>query len=126
MTPTFWLLLGLAAFILLIMVLSSLINIEWKRADEPIYRTADGGVLSADARAALRQANVLTPAHSATCCCNLTTARREGTAAALHDMSQKPGTPPTANPYAHDALTHVAWRRAYQRTHTATEQRGAA
>lgn len=119
MTPTYWLLAGLVAFILVVMALSHIINIELRNGDETFYRTADIAAIRQQTKRIIAKANAHMPAtgttRAATCCCNQTTAWREGTAAALHDMGQKPGTPPSANPYAHDALAHVAWRRAYQR-----------
>ena len=146
-TPTGWLLLGLitlCALCLFAVFIGHCINSEWRNADEPIYRTADGGVLSADARAALRKASKtqniahctgsLTPFFGdensrvwllppldnkpKAIAPNLQTTHRQGTAAALSDMGLKPGTPPTPNPHGAGTLAHFAWRAAYERTST--------
>ena len=138
MTSTHWLLLGLAvlcAACLFAIFIGSCINAVWRNADEPIYRTADGGVMSADIRAALCNAN----ASACTGDCNqgrhctcgpdethqshpidLQAVRLAGAAAGQHDKWQKPGTPPTVNPYPRNALAHVTWRRAYQRISAGT------
>ena len=132
MTPTYWLLLGLiilCALCLFAIFIGHCIDTEWNAADEPIYRTADGGALSADARAALRKAsNFNAPVCTGRCnqgrCCtcgpqaiapNLQTTQRQGTAAALCDMGRKPGIPPTPNPHGAGTQAHFAWRHAYER-----------
>jgi hypothetical protein len=134
-TPTGWLLLGLiilCALCLFAVFIGHCIDTEWNDADQPIYRTVDSGVLSADARAALRKAsNFNAPVCTGDCnqgrCCtcspqavapNLQTTHREGTAAALGDMGRKPGTPPTPNPHSAGTLAHFAWRSAYERAST--------
>ena len=124
MTPTYWLLLGLiilCALCLFAIFIGHCIDTEWNAADQPIYRTADSGVLSADARAALRAANAPMSAPKALqpVNLNLQTTHRQGTAAALCDMGRKPGIPPTPNPHAAGTLAHFAWRTAYERTSTA-------
>lgn len=123
MTATHWLLLGLiilCAMCLVAIFFGHCINTDWRNADEPIYRTADSGVLSADARAALCAANA--PMSAPKACQpvnpNLQTTHRQGTAAALRDMGRKPGTPPTPNPHGAGTLAHFAWRAAYERTST--------
>ena len=60
MTPTQLLLFGLIVFCvlgLLAVYINHIIHTEWQRDSEPIYRTADGGVLSAEVCELLRQAN---------------------------------------------------------------------
>lgn len=115
MTGTHWVLLGLivlCAMCLFAVFVGHCIDTEWNDADEPIYRTADSGVLSADARAALRSANApmsAPPAIDPT----VRDTRREGTAAALGDMGRKPGTPPTPNPHSPGTLAYFVWRHAY-------------
>lgn len=116
MTGTHWVLLfSLFAFFgmcLFAILMGHMINTEWRNADEPIYRTADSGVLSADARAALHSANApmsAPPAIDPT----VRDTRREGTAAALGDMGRKPGTPPTPNPHSPGTLAYFVWRHAY-------------
>lgn len=55
-----WLMLGLIIFCALCMAaifVAHAINNEWRKADEPFFRTADGGLLTADARTALRKAS---------------------------------------------------------------------
>jgi hypothetical protein len=52
--------LGLLGLTLMIGAICHLINLEWKQHDDnewPEFRTADAGLLRADARAALRKAN---------------------------------------------------------------------
>lgn len=59
-TTTDWLLLGLIIFCALCLFaccIGHMINTDWRNADEPIYRTANSSVLSADARAALHAAS---------------------------------------------------------------------
>ena len=129
MTPTQWLLLGLivlCALCLFVVVIGHCIDTEWRNTDDLVYRTADGNAIKQQTSRIIANANAHASAPHVDCCCDLETARREGTAAALHDMGQKFGSPPTANPYARDALAHVAWRRAYQRTSSDTTQLGAA
>lgn len=46
MTATYWLLAFLIVFILAVMIISYMINAEWRRADEPVYRTADGDTIA--------------------------------------------------------------------------------
>lgn len=126
MTPTHWLLAGLAVLCALCLVaifFCKMISTEWKRADEPTYHTADAKAIARQTARIIANASAHTSAQHDSC---FVTARREGTAAALHDMGQKPGTQPTANPYPKDALAHVAWRRAYQHIHAAATQQGAA
>ncbi len=116
-TPTGWVQIGLVVlamiglvYIAFSHVTAGAINID----DEPIYRTADGGILSADARTALRNANAPLASHPATCC-NLATIRREATAVAILDLGRKPGLPPTPNPYTQGTLPFTAWRSQYNR-----------
>ena len=49
MTSTHWLLLGLIVFFALCLfafVIGCCINAEWRNADEPVYRTADGETIA--------------------------------------------------------------------------------
>ena len=133
MTGTHWLLLGLIIFCALCLFAVFIghgINTEWRNADEPIYRTADSGVLSADSRAALHAAsNFDAPVCTGRCnqgrCCtcspqavtpSLQTIHCRGTFAALRDVGRKPGTPPTPNPHAAGTLAYFAWQKTYDRT----------
>lgn len=139
-TPTVLLLLGLiiiCALCLFAVFIGHLIKTDWRDADEPIYRTADSGVLSADARAALRKASHFDASactgdcNQGRCCTcspqalvpNVQTTHRQGTAAALGDMGRKTGTPPTANPHATGTLAYFAWRSAYERASNACNSR---
>lgn len=130
MTAANILLLALVVVLALCLLLIFMINAEWRGADQPKYRTADGAAIARQTRriidTAVAHASAPVSAQAGhICCCDLDAARRAGSAAALHDMGQKPGVLPTINPHPSDALAHVAWRIAYQRT-SAAAQRGAA
>ena len=121
MTPTYWLIAGLIVFLLMCLLavfFGHCISTDWNDADQPFYRTADSGVLSADACAALRQASKFDAPAPTAINANTQTTRREGTAAAIRDLGRKPGTPATANPHASDTLPHFMWRDAYDRAST--------
>ena len=131
MTSTLWLLLGLTIFCVLCLFaifIGHCINTEWRRTDEPVYRTADAKTIRQQTSRIITATISHASARRDTCCCDLATARREGTAAALRDgvAAWRDHPPPSANPYPHNALAHVAWRRAYQRAGTDTNQQGAA
>lgn len=129
MTSTHWLLAGLVVLCALCLVaifFCKMISTEWKRADEPTYRTADAKAIARQTRRVIANAAAHAAAPIGTGDDNLATARREGTAAALHDLGQKPGTPPTPNPHASDTLAHFTWRKAYQHASSAATQQGAA
>lgn len=77
-----WLLLGMICFCvmcLLAIFVGHMINTEWHDADEPIYRTADSSTLSADARAAMRQANNCTHLCNQGRCCTCSSQKSKGT-----------------------------------------------
>jgi len=86
MTPTHWLLLGWVVFIFAVMGINHMINAEWKDSDQLTYRTADGAAIARQTRRIIAKASAHASARPGSdCCCNLATARREGTAAALHE-----------------------------------------
>lgn len=114
MTLTYWILLGLAVFILLVLALSYLTDIELLSDGEPIYRTADIAAIRQQTRSIIATASAHTSALKAVDP-NMRATRREGTAAAVKDLQRKPGTPPTPNPHTPDTLAHFVWRDAYDR-----------
>ena len=123
MTTTNILFLGLVALCLIGTVLvyaCIVISSRADNADEPHYRTADGGQLSADARTALQRAN-----HTAAdCSCSTVPSLRcEAIAAALGDLHKPPGTPPTPNPHAYGTLNHATWQRVYNAAFAGSQPR---
>lgn len=129
LTATEWLLLGLSCVLLLCLIgiaIWHMMGSEVDDTNEPAYRTADAKAIARQTKRIIASAAAHTSAPQRLDRDNLETARREGAAAAIHDMGQKPGTPPTANPHASDTLAHFTWRKAYQHTSSAPAQRGAA
>ena len=128
MTATHWLLAGIAVLCVMCLVavmFCKMINTEWQRADEPVYRTADANAIRQQTHRIIANASAHKGTHTSVPASahpvneyNPHTTRREGTAAALADLGRKPGTPATANPHAADTLAHFVWRDAYNRAST--------